>query len=55
MNTENIKQVLELTLIMGSIIRQLDENNEYSEFWTQDGDYIADSRFTQVEKQLKGE
>ena len=33
-----------LALDMGRVIRQLDESGEHSEFWTQDGGYIIDSR-----------
>jgi hypothetical protein len=39
-----------LILDMGKIIRGLDGNNEWLEFWTQDGDYLCcDSRFDAVE------
>jgi len=35
----------QLVLDMGRVIRLLDEASEYSEFWTQDGDYVIDGRF----------
>lgn len=35
----------ELVLEMGRIIRRLDEDNEYLELWTQDGDYVLDGRW----------
>lgn len=34
-----------LALDMGCLIRSMDEGSAYSEWWTQDGDYIIDSRF----------
>lgn len=39
----------ELVLEMGCIIRRLDEEHEYLEFWTHDGGYILDSRFSRNE------
>ena len=38
-----------LILDMGKIIRGIDDNNEWLEFWTQDGDYLcSDSRYDEV-------
>jgi len=34
-----------LCISMGHAIRRLDENNEYLDYWTLDGDYILDERF----------
>ncbi len=34
-----------LALDMGRVIRVLDDENQHSEFWTQDGDYILDGRW----------
>lgn len=37
--------LISLVLEMGAVIRKLDETGEHSEFWTQDGGYVIDSRF----------
>lgn len=34
-----------LVLEMGRAIRRLDSDDEYLEFWTQDGEYVLDGRF----------
>ena len=38
MKREDMKKMI---LEMGHIIRKLDENNEWLEYWTQDGEYIS--------------
>jgi hypothetical protein len=35
-----MKYIIELLHEMGNIIRKLDVDSEYSEYWTNDGDYI---------------
>lgn len=45
-----LKQAHSLILDMGKIIRGLDDNHEWLEFWTQDGDYLcSDSRFDAID------
>lgn len=36
-----------LVLEMGRVIRALDEDHEHLELWTQDGDYVLDSRWSE--------
>lgn len=43
------EKIKSLILEMGCIIRLLDEDNNHNEFWTQDGDYVNDPRFREVE------
>ena len=40
-----LNDLTRLALDMGAVIRAMDESGEHSEFWTQDGGYIIDSRF----------
>jgi hypothetical protein len=37
---QNPEVLAQSILNMGHIIRTLDEDNEYLDYWTQDGDYI---------------
>jgi hypothetical protein len=47
---EALQGARRLILDMGRIIRGLDDNNEWLEFWTQDGSYLrCDRRFDAVE------
>ena len=41
----DIDKLKSLALDMGVVIRRNDASGEHSEFWTQDGGYIVDSRF----------
>ena len=34
------EQLAEAILLMGHIIRRLDESSEYLHYWTQDGEYV---------------
>lgn len=36
------ERLADLVLEYGHIVRRLDEDNEYLEYWTQDGEYISD-------------
>jgi len=36
------ERLAELVLELGHIVRKLDEDCEYLEYWTQDGEYISD-------------
>ena len=40
-----IRELRSLILDMGRAVRSLDDNNDYLELWTQDGDYILDGRW----------
>jgi hypothetical protein len=44
-----------LLLDMGRTIRALDEDGDHSEYWNQDGEYIADDRFRALEALIRGE
>src|SRR5262249_36133076 len=45
-----LKDAHRLILDMGRIIRGLDDNHEWLEFWTQDGSYLCcDSRFDAID------
>ena len=35
------EQLAEALLLMGHIIRRLDEESEYLDYWTQDGEYMT--------------
>jgi hypothetical protein len=47
--------VQKLMLDMGRTIRALDEDCEHSEYWNQDGEYIADDRYRALEALIRGE
>ena len=36
------ERLADLVLVLGHIVRRLDEDCEYLEYWTQDGEYIND-------------
>lgn len=38
-------QLADIVLKMGHVIRRLDEDSEYLELWTQDGEYISGDAF----------
>lgn len=42
---EEIRRLRALILDMGRVIRRLDDEHEHLEWWTQDGDYVLDSRW----------
>jgi hypothetical protein len=43
-------QAKELMITLGSMIRSLDVDSVYSEFWTQDGGYVNQPEFKQIEE-----
>jgi hypothetical protein len=48
-----LKDARRLILDMGRIIRGLDDNHDWLEFWTQDGSYLCcDSRFDAIAKAI---
>lgn len=40
-----VERLRSLVLDMGTVIRQLDEDHEHLEFWSQDGGYVLDGRW----------
>lgn len=52
MPEQTIAGLLTLALEMGRVIRHLDENGDHSELWTQDGEYVADPRFSAAAAEL---
>ena len=40
-----IANLLELVRDMGCVIRQLDEEGDFSHFWQNDGGYVPDGRY----------
>jgi hypothetical protein len=42
-----------MLLDMGKIIREKDEEGDFSEFWTNDGDYIPGFQFRQIEDAIR--
>lgn len=54
---EALPKLIELVLAMGSIIRHMDDENDLTEFWTNDGgddggEYIANERFAAAQAAL---
>ena len=42
------ERLADLVLELGHIVRRLDDDCEYLEYWTQDGEYISDLAATEV-------